>query len=96
MLAQPFAYIVSYDLKGRPSAYMPLINELKSSHTWWHYLDSTWIILRRETLVELSPKLRKLIFQNDRLLIMPAKGPSDGWLPKDAWKWMQDNVPSTW
>jgi hypothetical protein len=95
-LTRPFAYIVCYDLKGLPSAYQPLINELKASYAWWHYLQSTWIILRYESLVELQPKLLPLIFQSDLLLILPAKGPAAGWLQKDAWTWIQTNVPREW
>jgi hypothetical protein len=53
-------------------------------------------VLRYETLAELGPKLRPLIFQPDRLLIMPAKGPADGWLAPDPWKWVDTNVPREW
>ena len=95
-LAVPYAYIVCYDLKGGASVYQPLFDELKRSANWWHYLDSTWIVLRYETLVELGPTLRRLIFTNDRLLILPAKRPADGWLQKDAWDWINANVPREW
>src|SRR5436309_10788678 len=95
-LARPFAYIVCYELKGLPSLHQPLMEELKASYAWWHYLQSTWIILRYETLVELQPKLLRMISQPDRLLIMPAKGPAAGWLSKDAWTWIEKNVPREW
>lgn len=95
-LPTPYAYIVSYDLKQPADKYAPLFDELKRSHAWWHYLTSTWIVLSHDTLVELGPKLRALIFKTDRLLIQPAKGPSDGWLPKEAWDWLQKNVPREW
>jgi hypothetical protein len=96
MLPAPYAYIISYDLKQPANQYKPFFEELKRSPYWWHYLTSTWIILRYETLVELAPKLRPLIFKNDRLLIQPAKGPSDGWLPKEAWDWLRQYVPREW
>ena len=95
-LQRPFAYIVCYDLKESIEKYKPFFDELKRSHQWWHFLTSTWIVLRYEALIELAPKLRPLIFQNDRLLIQPAKGPSDGWLPKDAWEWLEKNLPREW
>jgi hypothetical protein len=95
-LLHPVAYIVSYDLKMPISSYQPFFDELKRSDKWWHYLTSTWIVLRRETLVELAPKLRPLVFQPDRLLIAPAKGPADGWLAKEAWDWINANVPRDW
>lgn len=95
-LTSPYAYLVSYDLRRPVEQYQPLFNELKNSHRWWHYLTSTWIVLRYETLAELGPKLRPLIFQDDRLLILPAKGPAEGWLAEDAWKWIGTNVPREW
>lgn len=95
-LSRPYPYIVTYDLKQPADQYKPLFDELQRSQTWWHYLTSTWIVLRYETLAELSPKLRLLIYSSDRLLIQPAKGPSDGSLPKEAWEWLQRNLPREW
>lgn len=95
-LQTPCAYLVSYDLRELPERYGPLFTELKKSTYWWHYVNSTWIVIRYETLSELAPTLRKLIFTNDRLLVMPAKGPADGWLPKEAWDWIHTRVPREW
>jgi hypothetical protein len=95
-LASPFPYIVCYDLKGPPLTYLRLTTELQASYAWWHYLHSTWIVLRYEALTELQPKLLPLILKEDRLLILPAKGPAAGWLPKDAWTWIQNSVPREW
>ena len=95
-LQTPYAYVVSYDLNQPLDRYTPLFDELKRSYKWWHYLTATWIVLRYDALAELGPKLTPLIFQTDRLLIMQAKGPADGWLAPDAWKWIQDNVPRAW
>jgi hypothetical protein len=95
-LAIPYVYLVCYDLKQPVRQYEPLFNELKKSDRWSHYLDSTWIVARRDLLVELGGKLRPLIFTTDRLLILPAKGPADGWLPADAWAWIEANVPREW
>ena len=95
-LSTPFAYIVTYDLKQPVEKYAPFFDELRRSYKWSHYIENTWIVLRHDALVELRPKLLPLIFQSDRLLIMPAKGPADGWLPQDAWQWIKENVPNEW
>lgn len=92
----PYAYIVTYDLRQPIEKYTPFFDELKRSYKWWHYIENTWIVLRYDALAELAPKLRPLIFQSDRLLVMPAKGPADGWLPQEAWDWIQQNVPREW
>lgn len=95
-LPTPCAYIVTYDLTQPIEKYSPFFDELKRSYKWSHFIENTWIVLRYDALVELGPKLRPLIFQPDRLLIMPAKGPADGWLPQDAWQWIRENVPNEW
>ena len=92
-LQTPCAYLVSYDLRQPVEKYEPFFSELKNSINWWHYLDSTWIVVRYDTLADLAPKLRPLIFNTDRLIIMPAKGPADGWLPSSAWQWITARVP---
>ena len=95
-LQTPCAYLVSHDLRQPVEKYEPFFNELKNSTYWWHYMESTWIVVRYDTLAELAPRLRRLIFAEDRLLIMPARGPADGWLPKNAWTWIRARVPSEW
>ena len=95
-LPSPYPYIISYDLKGSVNSYKPLFEELQKSYKWWHFLNSTWIVFRYESLAELGPKLRALIYQPDRLLILPAKGPADGWLPQEAWTWINQNIPREW
>jgi hypothetical protein len=95
-LDRPFAYLISYDLKQSADKYAPFIAEIQKSERWWHFITNTWVVLRRDALVELSAKLRPLIFQTDQLLIMPAKGPADGWLPPEAWKWINDYIPKEW
>jgi hypothetical protein len=54
------------------------------------------MVVRYDALVELQPKLVPLIFKGDFMLIMPAKGPAGGWLPKEAWTWIENKVPREW
>ena len=96
MLPTPYAYIVSYQLTQPTDKYERLFTELKASVLWWHYLPTTWVVKRLETLVELRAKLTPLIVESDRLLIMPARGPADGWLPTEAWTWLNTNIPREW
>jgi hypothetical protein len=95
-LSMPYAYIVAYDLKGDVVHYAKLWRELEQSYNWFHYLSSMWIVMRQETLVELAAVLRSHIYTDDRLIVMPAKGPFDGWLTNDAWEWLNLNVPKEW
>ncbi|MGJ5814472.1 hypothetical protein [Paludibaculum fermentans] len=89
------AYILSYDLNKPGQHYAELIAELERSTDWWHYLKSTWIVIRSEgTTAALGETLARLIDENDRLLILAAKGPAAGWLTEDAWQWINQHVPA--
>jgi hypothetical protein len=92
-MRKPQAYIVTYDLKAFSWNYNKLFEELMRSSTWWHYLDKTWIVVRQESSYELQQLLVPLIYENDSILIMSAKGPATGRLPADAWEWIRANVP---
>jgi hypothetical protein len=92
----PYAYVVCLDLKTPGGNYIPLYMALQGSFKWFHHVSATWIVLRYETLDELQRLLVPLIFADDRLLILPAKGPAGGWLPKEAWDWIRQNVPNAW
>ncbi len=52
-------YCVSYDLNKTGQNYNALYEELKDSPSWWHHLDSTWLIYTSETEEELSARLLK-------------------------------------
>lgn len=85
-------YSVTYDLKTPGRDYTPLYTALKSSPKWWHYLESTWLIATLESPVQLYNRLVPTITNNDRLLIIEVRNNAQGWLPKDAWQWINENV----
>jgi hypothetical protein len=96
LLPHPFAYVVTYELKGPPVLYQDLFTYLRASDAWCHWVRDTWLVLRREPLVTLANDLRGKINQGDWLMVMPAKGPVDGWLPKEAWEWIHQHLPREW
>jgi hypothetical protein len=88
------AYIASYDLKKPGQDYKDLIAELKNSPKWWHYLESTWLLVRNESSVDsVAAALKRHMDDNDRLLVMNARRPAGGWLPQEAWDWINENIP---
>ncbi len=86
-------YCVSYDLKTPLKNYQSLFEALKQSGRWWHYLQSTWLIQTNETAIELWNRIAPHIAQQDFLLIIEVRANVHGWLPKDAWDWINANVP---
>lgn len=85
-------YCVSYDLNKAGQNYSDLYEELKKSPSWWHYLDSTWLIYTAETADQLSERLRKNLDNNDNLLVIKVVRSYAGWLPKKAWEWIDKHV----
>jgi len=74
--------------------YVGLIEELKKSPLWWHYLESTWLILTTETAIQLWNRIAKHIHRKDYVLVIEVRDNTSGWLPKEAWDWIRENVPS--
>jgi len=63
-------FMVCYDLNSPGQDYEPLIEQIKSYGTWWHHLDSTWIIKSTMSAAEIRDHLSKYIDTNDELLIV--------------------------
>lgn len=85
-------FSVSYDLNKPGQNYDNLIKELKRSHSWWHYLDSTWLIKTNESASQLSTRIRKHLDNNDNVLVIRVTKDYSGWLPQKAWDWINANV----
>ena len=87
------AHSINYDLKVPGRNYTQLYEAIKASGKWWHYLDSTWIVVTNEDASQIWERLASTIDKNDYLLVIEVLDNVQGWLPKDAWKWIHDNVP---
>ena len=85
--------IVTYDLKTPGWNYTPFYEALKAQGQWWHYLTSTWLIATGKTPNDVYNALGPHISKADSVLILPVKKPAFGWLPKEAWDWINSNVP---
>jgi len=75
------------DLTSRQSSEFYTI--LKSASAWWHYLPSAWLIQTTETPHDWFKKLAPIMNKSDRLLIVEIKNNYFGWLPKEAWDWIE-------
>lgn len=86
------AFLISYDLKTQYKNYDGLTNAIKGIGSWWHYLDSTWIVKTDLSVSLIQIRLFPHITKDDRLLIIRIEKPAGGWLTKDAWDWITTNV----
>ncbi len=86
------SYWIGYDLKEGED-YKDLIAEIKSLGTkWWHYLDSTWIVVTSLNANQITDQLKDKMKENDCLLVMKTTTKYQGLLPEKAWDWIHENV----
>ncbi len=80
--------LISYDLSDPGQDYSGLYEEIKKAGTWWHHLDSTWVISTKASPDEWQERLRRHIDENDSLLVIEVTNNYQGWLPERAWEWL--------
>jgi hypothetical protein len=79
--------IVSYDLSAATD-HSRFFESLKQQGVWWHYLTSTWLIATRKSPREVFQAIEPFMDRADRLLIFEVGKTYNGWLPKKAWEWI--------
>ena len=85
-------YAISYDLNKPGQDYNSLYEAIKSLGSWWHHLDSTWLLDTHYTAQQVSDKLMQTMDKSDRLLVIRVTREYAGWLTQDAWDWLNSGV----
>jgi len=88
------AYSITYDLSKPGRDYEGLYEAIKGTGTWWHYLESTWIVKTNLTPSQIWQHLQPHTDENDSILIIEIRDNVSGWLPKKAWEWIHEHVPN--
>jgi hypothetical protein len=87
------ALLISYDLNKPGQNYNKLYEKIKSLGTWWHYLESTWIVASTLTPSQAFDRLRSTLDTSDSVLIVNITGDTySGWLLQEAWNWLKKYV----
>lgn len=86
-------YLISYDLRKKGQNYTALHNAIKQLGSWWHYLESAWIVKSHGTAVNIRDALAKHIDTNDSLLVTHLSGEA-AWagFPSDCAEWLHRNL----
>lgn len=88
-------YLIGYDLNKTGQDYETLINKIKGlTNTWWHCLDSTFIIKTDLTAVQIRDYLVSFIDSNDELLVARLSGEAawnNGFSDKCS-DWLKNNL----
>ena len=83
--------IVNYALNNRSRNYTPLFEAIKNNSVqWWHYLESTWVVNTNLSANDFAFRLLSHIETTDHLLVARLTREHQGWLPKEAWDWLND------
>ncbi len=81
------SYLITYDLKSPGQNYNDLYEAIKNLGTWWHCLDSNWIIKSNSSAAKIRDALTPHIDGNDLLLVAHLSGEA-------AWRGFSDNCTS--
>lgn len=86
--------LVGYDLtrKGEHD-YEPVWTALRESGTWWHALDSTWLVVTPMTAVQMRDRLAALVHSDDRVLVFDVTGRWRAWrgFSSNASDWLRNH-----
>ncbi len=86
-------YLISYDLRQPGRDYKTLFSALKSYGSWWHWLESTWMVKTTQSAGQVRDYLLAHIDRNDRLIVMGLDGEA-AWfgLPADGSTWIHQQL----
>lgn len=81
--------MIAYALKSTLRNYSPLFQAIKSnSSNWSHYIEDAWVVTTHRSADEFAKLLYPHIDAADRLLVVRLYPEHQGWLPKEAWDWL--------
>jgi hypothetical protein len=84
--------LVGYDLNRPGQEYAGLIGAIKEIGSWWHHLDSTWLVKTSLTVTELRDALKIHIDAGDELLVIDVTGRSWAGTGFDSYDWLRANI----
>ncbi|MBN3807141.1 SinR family protein [Paraburkholderia sp. Ac-20336] len=91
-------FMIGYDLYHKDgAAYDNLEEAIKSLGSWWHCLDSTWLvnITSNKDAGTIRDALNAHLGKGDKLLVMKVATPTNwaSWnLPDNCNQWLKDNA----
>lgn len=84
-------YAVCYDLNSPGQDYDELFEAIEEYGTWWHNLDSTWIIISSDKASTIRDNLKQHIDSNDKLLVLKLTGAWAG-TGFDDYDWLSNHL----
>lgn len=89
---QQMVHLITYDLHRPVQNYAGLHEEIKKLGSWWHHLESTWLVDTALTPQQVWERLASKVDKDDNVLVIRVTGSHSGWLPQEAWNWLNARV----
>ncbi len=87
--------LIAFDIHPpNGEVYDGLIGAIQSLGTWWHHLETIWIVQCADKPGEIRDRLKSHLGIEDQLLVIDISGDTAGWAGvNDAGsKWLADNI----
>lgn len=87
--------MLTYDLNSPGQKYDNVIKTIKeeiSDGHWCKYWDSTFLFRSSLTTDQMLAKLKPYLDSGDRFFVAEIVNNKQGWLTKDQWKYINDNI----
>lgn len=69
------AVLISYDLNNSGKDYTDVHEYIKGQGTWWHHLESTWILRTEKPVRQIRDEIKAAgLDGDDELLVVELKG----------------------
>lgn len=87
------SYSINYDLRQPGRDYKKLHAAIESYGTYYHFLDSAWMIRTTSTAAQIRDHLKQFMDANDALVVMKLTGEA-AWfgIPNDGSVWIKDQL----
>jgi hypothetical protein len=87
--------LIGYDVHASEGeAYDRLIEAIQSLGTWWHHLETIWIVKCDHTPLAIRDQLKSYIAEDDQLLVVDISGDTAEWFGFNdlGGKWLKENI----
>jgi hypothetical protein len=86
--------LIGYDLNSPSQNYEELFDAIRNLGTWWHCLDSTWLVTTNLTPLEVANRLWSKMDKNDRLLVTRVNRSTTAWagMTQDCSDWLRNTM----
>ena len=83
--------MVVHELKSPDKDYGPFYKAIQDgSEQWWHYMQNMWLVKTSSTPDTFARQLYPHMLRTDWLFVGKLQKEYQGWLPEDAWKWINE------